>query len=351
VRIRLTIVALAAAAALIPLPPAAVERWYSTFLYPPFQSVLTGASNLVPFALLDVLVIAAVVLVAIGAARDIALRRRKGWSYALSLLATRLGALTAASYLLFLAVWGLNYRREPLQSRLRFDESRVAPGAAHQLSLTAVDAVNRAYASAHRVPETAFTAEQGLQDAFLRAERALAVSQPARPGRPKRSLIDFYFRWAGVSGMTDPYFLETLVASDVLPFERPMVLAHEWSHLAGFADESEANFLGWLTCVAGSDAAAYSGWLFLYNEVTATLHRDERAEIARRLDPGPREDLRASAEREQRNVKPALANAGWRAYDTYLKANRIESGTANYAEVVRLILGTEFDSDWQPRLN
>jgi hypothetical protein len=33
-----------------------------------------------------------------------------------------------------------------------------------------------------------------------------------------------------------------------------------------------------------------------------------------------------------------------------LKANRIESGTANYAEVVRLILGTEFDEGWQPRL-
>jgi len=340
----------AAVAALVPLPAGAVERWYSTLLYPPLQSVLTGASNLVPFALLDVLIIAALVLIAMGAARDIAVRRRKGWFYALWLLATRLGALAAMVYLLFLLVWGLNYRREPLESRLRFDESRVATAAARQLALKTVEAVNRAYLASHRQPERAFTAEQGLEDAFLRAEGALNVSRPARPGRPKRSLVDFYFRWAGVSGMTDPFFLETLVASDVLPFERPMVLAHEWSHLAGFADESEANFLGWLTCVSGSDAAAYSGWLFLYNEVTATLHREERTEIARRLDPGPRDDLRASAERAQRNVKPAIANAGWRAYDTYLKANRIESGTANYEEVVRLILGTEFENGWQPQL-
>jgi hypothetical protein len=43
--------------------------------------------------------------------------------------------------------------------------------------------------------------------------------------------------------MTDPFFLETLVASDVLPFERPFLVAHEWSHLAGIADEGEANFV------------------------------------------------------------------------------------------------------------
>jgi hypothetical protein len=64
-----------------------------------------------------------------------------------------------------------------------------------------------------------------------------------------------YFKAAGVEGMTDPFFLETLVAGDLLPFERPFVIAHEWSHLAGFANEGEANFLGWLTCMKGSEDA------------------------------------------------------------------------------------------------
>jgi hypothetical protein len=36
---------------------------------------------------------------------------------------------------------------------------------------------------------------------------------------------------------------------DLLPFEKPFVAAHEWAHLAGYADESEASFVGWLTCV------------------------------------------------------------------------------------------------------
>lgn len=349
-RVRLAIVAAAAIVAFAPLPAAVVERWYSTGLYPPLQAGLTSASNIVPFALFDVLIVTAVILLIMGASRDLATRRRNGWLRASGLMLTRVAAVAAALYLAFVLFWGLNYRREPLSSRLRFDESRIAPAAARELALATVEAVNKSYPAAHREAASAFAAEASLKDAFLRAERAIGVAWPARPARPKRSLIDFYFRWAAVSGMTDPFFLETLVASDVLPVERPMVVAHEWSHLAGFADESEANFLGWLACVGGSDEAAYSGWLFLYGEVTGTLGKEERADIGRRLDPGPREDLRAIAERVRRNVKPMIANAGWRAYDTYLKANRVESGTASYAEVVRLVLGTEFDTGWKPRL-
>src|SRR6185295_18636817 len=80
--------------------------------------------------------------------------------------------------------------------------------------------------------------------------------------RPKRTWGDWYFRRAAVSGMTDPFFLETLIASDVLPFERPFVTAHEWSHLAGIADEGDANFVAWLACNHAAPRDQYSGWLF-----------------------------------------------------------------------------------------
>jgi hypothetical protein len=141
--------------------------------------------------------------------------------------------------------------------------------------------------------------------------------------------------------MTDPFFLETLVASDLLPFERPFVIAHEWSHLAGFADEGEANFVGWLTCLRGAAPVQYSGWLSLYAELVGGLSRSARADVAARLEPGPRKDLRALADRLTRNVNPTVSAAGWRVYDQYLKANRVEDGSASYARVVRLALGTE----------
>ena len=52
--LRLAVIALAAAVALVPMPSAAVEHWYSGRIYPAIQSVVTPLSNRVGFALLDV---------------------------------------------------------------------------------------------------------------------------------------------------------------------------------------------------------------------------------------------------------------------------------------------------------
>ena len=116
--------------------------------------------------------------------------------------------------------------------------------------------------------------------AISRRRSALASRVTRHAGRPKTTLLNPYFRLAGVDGMTDPLLLETLVASDVLPFERPVVVAHEWSHLAGVADEGEANYVGWLTCVRGSSREQYSGWLFLYGEMLARALPPRRPRVA-----------------------------------------------------------------------
>ena len=105
--------------------------------------------------------------------------------------------------------------------------------------------------------------------------------------------------------MTDPYFLETLVAGDLLPFEQPFVVAHEWSHLAGYADEGDANFVGWLTCLGGSDADHYSGWLLPLWRDRSGRQRGRWAGFAGRLAPGPTADRRAIADRVRRQINPA----------------------------------------------
>jgi hypothetical protein len=136
----------------------------------------------------------------------------------------------------------------------------------------------------------------------------------------------------------------------LLPFERPAVIAHEWSHLAGITDEGEANFVGWVACMQGAPRDRYSAWLFVYDELAAALPPPVVKRISASLDAGPRGDLLAIRARLQRNLNPTIAVAGWRVYDSYLKANRVEEGAASYAGVVRLVTGTEFDPNWIPRL-
>jgi hypothetical protein len=67
----------------------------------------------------------------------------------------------------------------------------------------------------------------------------------------------------------------------------------------------------------------------------------DRATIAAALAPGPRADLQAIRDRFAREVNPVVSTAGWRVYDSYLKANRVQAGAASYAEVVRLVLGVQ----------
>src|SRR5438067_1029580 len=89
------------------------------------------------------------------------------------------------------------------------------------------------YPPVQRAPTFGRDAERGaLQAAFARAQRDLGASGLARPAEPKHTWLDVYFKRAAVDGMTDPFFLETLVASDLLTIEQPFVVAHEWAHLA-----------------------------------------------------------------------------------------------------------------------
>jgi uncharacterized protein DUF3810 len=339
---RASLVAAAAAAAVLPLPPAAVQRWYTGPVYGTIQPLLTSASNLAPFALFDVLIGAVAAAWLLLAVRDLStpLTRRRG---ALRIVVRTL-VWSATCYLLFLATWGLNYRRPRLRDTLPYSASSVTPAAALAAGQLAVARLNALYEAAHaeRQPP-AGEIDAVLAAAFARASADAGITREVVPGRPKRSWLDAYFRAAGVDGMTDPFFLETLVAAGVLPIERPFVVAHEWSHLAGIADEGEANFAGWVACMRGSPAHAYSGWLFLYAEMARAVNGRDRAALSAALASGPRADLAAIRARYAREVNRRVSDAGWQVYDAYLKANRVEAGAASYDEVVRLVLGVRLD--------
>lgn len=329
------VAALAALAALAPLPATAVERSYSRGIFPALQHVLTTASNLVPFALFDVLWIGAVAMTAVLVRRRV---RAYGWPGGLAHSAVALLAAALVVYLAFLATWGLNYRRVPMFDKVSFDPDRITRAGRAALGEWAVGELNTHYARAHAAPESL----DALRAAFADAHRALGGS-PIVVGRPKETLLGWYFHKASIAGMTDPFLLETLLAPDLLDVERPFVIAHEWAHLAGYADESEANFVAYLTCRRGDATARYSAGLVMIGYA-----RPARP-LQAALEMGPRTDLFAIQARYAR-TSGTLRFAAREGYDRYLKANRVERGIESYDAVVQLILGTEFDAAGNPRL-
>jgi Protein of unknown function (DUF3810) len=338
--LKIAVISVAVLVAMVPFPKPFVERFYSTFLYIHLQRVITGGSNLVAFSLFDALIVGIIAAWLWALIADIRGRKR-----VIARVLVRSVVWASVLYIAFVCLWGFNYRRVKLTGKLEIDARGVSQERAFSLAATSIERLNAIYAQAH-----ADSIEPSLANGFDSAQRELGSVVVAIPGTPKSSLLNPFFRMTGVSGMTDPYFLETLIDDSVLPFERPMVIAHEWGHLAGFADESEASFVGWLTCIHGSAADQYSAWLFVFQEMMPIVGGEARSELVRRLDPGPREDLRAIAERARRQVNPRASRISSLVYDRYLKANLIPSGVANYGEVAGLLLGVQFGPDWTPKL-
>ena len=341
-RLQLAIIIVAGVAAIAPLPATFIERVYSRGMYPRLQPAVTMVSSLLPVALLDIA--AAVVLIATTLA-VVRAGRASGPLSALRRFLTIVTITACAVYVWFLLFWGLNYRRVPLEEKLGYESSRIDRDHTLALARRAVDEANALALSARSGAEQ----DDALRQSFHEIERQLGATRATTLAQPKRSVLGWYFRTAAIDGMTDPLFLEIILNPDVLPFERPAVLAHEWAHLAGYADESEANFIAWLTCIRGTPAARYSGWLSAYQHLAGALPRDDRRALQATLNVAVVTDLAAASQRFARS-SPTLRAAAHGAYDTYLKANRIEEGIANYNAVVMLMVGTPFDGEWNPQL-
>ena len=59
-------------------------------------------------------------------------------------------------------------------------------------------------------------------------------------------------------------------------------------------------------------------------------------------------DFGAIRERLERG-RPAVQRASWRAYDSFLKANRVDEGIRSYDDIVSLVIGIATDADGRPR--
>ena len=166
---RTLLVLAAVAAALLPVDPARVEKWYSTGLYPRVQAHVTPLTNRIPVALLDLAVATCILVGAVLFVRSIGM---VGWRRAVARGALSLMTGTAVIYLVFLIMWGLNYRRVPLERKLDYDRSRITRPAAVALANKAAAAMNGGFTAAHATAWDSRT----LEASFDRVLRRLGAT-------------------------------------------------------------------------------------------------------------------------------------------------------------------------------
>jgi hypothetical protein len=300
--------------------------------YARLQPVLTRLTGHLPVSALDLEII---ILAAAGV--GLVWWRRP----AIRLLPTALiiAVVAAVAWIAFLALWGWHYQMPTLEARLSLRPADVGAARGEAFARATVTQLNGWYAEAHASPWPT----RAALPAVLAPRLAAVLPQfgvawmPALPA-PRPTILDWYFRAAGIDGMTNPFGLEVLMNSRVLPLELPALAAHEYAHLAGFADEADASVVAWLACQGGSPGLRYSSALAVLPHLLTGLPRATQRDVIGGLASGPREDLRAIAARlsEQRPWVHAFA---WQTYDRFLRANRVGEGIARYDAVARVLIG------------
>ncbi len=251
---------------------------------------------------------------------------------------------------LFLVLWGFNYQRRPLAANLNLQGRETRPGELEAICSLVVNRANASYEAARAKQD--WTTEAGLAMPHERLYKLLEESYQSLDilgsakeggfGNPKPLLLSPWLSRLGISGIYSPFTGEANYNEESPACDLPYVVAHEKAHQRGFAREDEANFIGFLACVNSTDPfVRYSGYLQAMPRVMnvlATTNQEQYRLLAARINPGARGDLQARAAFWQQREDPVLGAIARKSNDTFLRANRVRSGIANYDEVTALII-------------
>ncbi len=318
-----------------------IERVYSNGLYPIWERAAFPITNALPWSLGDVAALAGVAVIVWQV--TLFARRRARRASQLGVLLVNCAAVVGLYAVWFELSWAWNYARAPLETRVRYDPAAVTPQAASALRRRAMAQLNALAKAAHA--QATPTLDLGaLRAAWLPAVQRVGDAWTPLVGEAKPTVADPFMLATGTQGFINPFTLNVATASDLLWFERPFDYAHEWSHVAAYAREDEANYLAIVTCLRSNDPAVqYAGWFSLFLYLPQKPHYSRREFV-----PLVWQDFAAMRKRNERHINVMLAHWSWRTYNVYLKTNRIAAGVANYDEVTRLMLGVPRDASGLP---
>lgn len=150
----------------------------------------------------------------------------------------------------------------------------------------------------------------------------------------------------GITGITMGMTGEAAVNPDIPVVSLPFTMCHEMAHRMCIAVERDANFAGFLACMANERVEfQYSGYFmafrYCYNALV-TLGTDYSGKAASRIydsiEPQLMRDLTNYREYFEVKRDDTATNIANTANDTYIKASGDEQGIASYGDVCELLV-------------
>lgn len=325
---------------LFSLFPDAVERYYSTGVYPVTAQVQRRLFGWVPFSVGDILYSLAIIYLLYKIVDFFKqLRKRQiDKTYWINSLRKCCFVLLLV-YILFNGLWGLNYNRHGIAYQLgllttSISKEDLAP-VMEQLMLKL-----NAFDIAGKKNRPAIGSNKNLFDGSVASFKNLAKTKSIFSYSPvsiKSSLFIYLGNYMGYTGYYNPFTGEGQVNTTVPLFIRPFTTCHEIGHQLGYAKESEANFAGYLSAKNSTDSTfLYSVYFELYSYGRPYLYQQDSAllkKLDKQLQPGVKKDFKELKDFFVRYENPAEKIID-KLYGQYLKANEQPSGKLSYSEVI-----------------
>ncbi len=241
----------------------------------------------------------------------------------------------AALYVLFVILWGANYRREPIETLFKLSESSISQTDLESLAASLQTIIEDTVDSERDLAR----ATSAIRDSLVQTSYNL-TGHTLRLPEVKRLPPGWLILSGRASGVVSPWTLEVHVDGALPDVSYIAVGAHELAHLAGFAGEADADFI---SAIAGLNAqdnyARYSVALRLWWDAVATFPTSTQKDYLDKLPQKAREDLESSFEPYRRYKLPAwIQNIQSQTYNQYLKTQGVEAGIADYSRIVNLLV-------------
>ena len=339
-------------------------EWYAVHIYQKLTAVTGRVTGLAPFSVVEIGLYVLLILLpvtGIGAVVK-SVRFGQGGENALCWAS---GLFLTASALLFLyaANCGVNYQRESFSEKTGLAAKQYTAEELKQVCLWLTEEVNALAGQVERggsgemilaapaeEKQDAAAAEyeemplQVLGDTAVQAMTDLAEEYPDMKGyypHPKPVCVSEILSYQNLSGVYSPFTIEANYNADMVDYNIPFTMCHELSHLRGFMQEEEANFIAFLACI-GSDNRDFeysgylTGWVYCMNALRRA-DAEEWQQVREWLDEAAEADLRENS-RFWEYYDGAVAEVSDKVNDTYLKANGQSEGVQSYGRMVDLII-------------
>lgn len=312
--------------------PELVENIYSRGIYPAIAGVVSAISGISSFSLWDIFWIFTTLFVITGLVRVFMKKLNPGRYF------LRLFQMLAILYSLFYLLWGFNYFRPGMDTRLGWGGIKPDENSFRHVLDSLISRANRTFTLIKS--DDYVSLDEAIENSYNKCSDILAISYPNGTRTPKTILVSSYFAKSGVSGYFGPFFNEVHINHYQLPVDYPFVIAHEKAHQFGIANEAEANLTAFIICTSSDDTRLqYSGFmhLLIYFLNEARNMQDYGAILAK-IDKQVMKDILNREKYYDRLRNKRMEEVQTAANDIYLKTQNIQKGVKNYDQVVSLAI-------------